>query len=71
MNSLSTVAYEISELKIQNNTLTRELDLLDVKIAELDSVFEIENSVDARIMEPVENPDYLVIKKGKNYVYNY
>ena len=48
-----------------------ELELLDVKIAELDSVSELENSVDASIMESVDNPDYLVIKEGKNYVYNY
>lgn len=48
-----------------------ELELLDVKIAELDSVSEIESTPDADIMEQVEDPDYLVIQEGKSYVYNY
>lgn len=71
VNSLSTVAYAISDLKTQNNNLMMELELLDVKIAELDSVSEIESTPDADIMEQVEDPDYLVIQEGKSYVYNY
>lgn len=47
-----------------------EMELLDVKIAELDSVVDIENTDDASIMEEIENPDYLVIKEDKTYVYN-
>lgn len=70
VNSLSTVAYSISELKAQNTNLMLEIELLDVKIAELDSVSEIESTEDAAIMEVVDEPDYLVIKEGKNYVYN-
>lgn len=63
VNSLSTIAYSISDLKSENKSLMRELEILDVKIAELDSVSEIENSIDIRIMEEVEEPDYLVIKE--------
>jgi hypothetical protein len=70
VNSLSTVAYSISELKAQNIALMNEIELLDVKIAELDSVSEIENTEDAAMMEIVDEPDYLVIKEGKSYVYN-
>jgi len=60
---LSTVAYSISDLKAQNTSLMMELELLDVKIAELDSVADIENTTDASIMESVDDPDYLVIKE--------
>jgi sulfur relay (sulfurtransferase) DsrF/TusC family protein len=69
VNSLSTVAYSIAELKNENNNLMMEMELLDVKIAELDSVVDIENTDDASIMEEIENPDYLVIKEDKTYVY--
>ena len=69
VNSLSTVAYSISELKNENNQLISELQLLEVKVAELDSLSEIENTDDATIMEKIEEPEYLVIKEGKTYVY--
>ena len=70
VNSLSTVAYGIADLKAQNTNLMLEIELLDVKIAELDSVSEIENTEDASLMETVDEPDYLVIKEWKSYVYN-
>ena len=70
VNSLSTVSYEIQALKNESNKLTTELQLLEVKLAELDSLSEIENSEDASIMEVIEAPDYLVIKEDKTYVYN-
>ena len=48
-----------------------EKELLDVKIAELESLSTILQEEDLKHMEKVENPDYLVIKDDVQYVYNY
>jgi len=47
-----------------------EKELLDVKIAELESLSTIIKEDDTKSMENIENPDYLVIKEGVQYVYN-
>ena len=48
--------------------LKLEKQLLDAKIAEIDSFSSLEQNDN---MQDVENPDYLVIKENVNYVYNY
>jgi hypothetical protein len=47
-----------------------EKELLDVKIAELESLSNILQKEDTKEMEKVEDPDYLVIKENVQYVYN-
>jgi hypothetical protein len=42
-----------------------------VKIAELESLGNILKEDDTQDMQKVENPDYLVVKEGVQYVYNY
>ncbi|MDP2395599.1 MAG: hypothetical protein Q8M44_01495 [bacterium] len=46
-------------------------ELLDVKIAELESLSTILKDDDLQNMDKIENPEYLVIKDDVQYVYNY
>jgi len=48
-----------------------EKELLDVKIAELESLSTILQDDDLKYMEKVKDPDYLVIKDDVKYVFNY
>ena len=69
LNANATKWESIRQLDIQVQQLKLERELLDVRIADLeslDSVLKEEND-----MEKVEDPDYLVIKDDVNYVYNY
>ncbi len=70
INVNATQGYNIRQLEIEKRNLTVEKQLLDVKIAELESLTNILNNDEVKNMEKVENPDYLVIKEGVNYVYN-
>jgi len=70
LNVNATKWYNIRQLEIERRELQIEKELLDVKIAELDSLSNILNKKDIKSMEKVENPDYLVIKEGIHYVYN-
>jgi hypothetical protein len=46
-----------------------EKELLDVKIAELESLDNIVNKEDTKWMEKVEDSDFLVIKNNVAYTY--
>jgi hypothetical protein len=46
-----------------------EKELLDVKIAELESLDNILNKEDTKWMEKVEDNDFLVIKNNLTYTY--
>jgi hypothetical protein len=46
-----------------------EKEILDVKIAELESLSNILQDEDLENMEKIEDPDYLVIKENIQYVY--
>lgn len=70
INVNATQGYNIRQLEIERRNLTIEKELLDVKIAELESMYNIRNSEEFKQMEKVENPDYLVVKEWVNYVYN-
>jgi len=48
-----------------------EKELLDVKIAELESLSTILKKDDLKYMEKVKDPDYLVIKDNGKYAFNY
>lgn len=69
LNANATKWESIRQLDIQVQQLKLERELLDVRIADLeslDAILKEDNN-----MEKVENPDYLVIKEDVNYVYNY
>lgn len=70
INVSATQWYNIRQLEIEKRNLTVEKQLLDVKIAEIESLSNILNDQEVKKMEKVENPDYLVIKEGVNYTYN-
>ena len=46
-----------------------EKELLDVKIAELESLDNIQNKTDTQGMEKAENNDFLVVKNNVAYTY--
>nr|MDD3720691.1 hypothetical protein [Candidatus Gracilibacteria bacterium] len=69
INVNATKGFSIRQLEIEKKNLLIEKEQLDVKIAELESLGSIKEE-DTQDMEKVENPDYLVIKEGVNYVYN-
>ena len=68
LNVNATKWDNIRQLTIQMEQLKLEKQLLDAKIAEIDSFSSLEQNDN---MQDVENPDYLVIKENVNYVYNY
>ncbi len=70
LNVNATQGYNIRQLEIEKNNLLLQKDLLDVKIAELESLGNILKEDDTKDMEKIEDPDYLVIKEGVQYVYN-
>ena len=70
LNVNATQGYQIRQLEIEKNKLQLQSDLLDVKIAELESLGNLLKEEDIENMEKVEDPDYLVIKEGVQYVYN-
>lgn len=71
LNANATQGYSIRKLEKVQNELKVELDRLDVKIAELDSLENISSDELLQDMIPIEDPNYLVIKESDKYVYNY
>lgn len=71
LNVNATQGYNIIELEKEKRELELKKWFLDVKISELESLGTIMKEEDSQNMEPVGNPDYLVIKEGVQYVYNY
>ena len=71
LNANATQGYTIRQLEKSQKTLKEELDRLDVKIAELDSLENISSDEVFDNMLPIEDPNYLVIKQWVQYVYNY
>lgn len=71
INVNATLGYDVRNLKQEQKQLQVQKELLDVKIAELESLSNILKDDVAKDMEKVENPDYLVIKEGVQYTYNY
>ncbi|MGB2110911.1 MAG: hypothetical protein ACPHY8_03280 [Patescibacteria group bacterium] len=62
INVNATKGTSIQKLDIQMQQLKLEKELLDVKIAELESLSNIRSDNDLELMEKAENPDYLVIQ---------
>lgn len=70
LNVNATKGYNIRELEIEKKTLLMEKELLDVQIAELESLSTILQDDDLQNMDTIEEPNYLVIKDDIQYVYN-
>jgi cell division septal protein FtsQ len=69
LNANATKWYNIRTLDREKRELLIEKELLDVKIAELESLSNILNDYDKENMEKVKDPNYLVIKENVQYVY--
>lgn len=70
INVNATLGYDVRNLKQEQKQLQVQKELLDVKIAELESLSNILKDDVAKDMEKVENPDYLVVKEWVQYVFN-
>lgn len=70
LNVGATKWYDIRILEREKRNLLIEKELLDVKIAELESLWTILEDDNIKNMEKAENPNYLVIKENVQYVYN-
>lgn len=71
LNVNATKGYDIRDLESEKKVLLMEKELLDVQIAELESLSTILKDDDLQNMEKVWDPEYLVIKDDVQYVYNY
>lgn len=69
LNINATKWYNIRTLEIERKKITVSNELLNIKIAELQSLSHILDSKQSRNMLPVTEKQYLVIK-DTNYVFN-
>ena len=70
LNTWATQWYEIRDLEREKQNLLLQKETLEVKISDLESLKNIEESESKQKMEEVENPDFIVIKNWVNYVFN-
>lgn len=70
LNVNATKWFQIVNLEAEKKNLLMEKERLEIKIAELESLWKIMNDSDLQNMEKVENPDFMVIKDNIQYVYN-
>lgn len=69
INSTATMWFDIRELEQEKRKLLLEKDLLEVKIAELESSSTLESETDVDMID-AHNPQFLVIRDNVQYVYN-
>ena len=62
LNVNATKWYQIRNLELERRTLMFEQNLLNMKIAEVESLNSISEENTTNIMESIENPNYLVLK---------
>lgn len=70
LNVNATKGYDIRDLENEKKTLLMEKEILDVKIAELESLTNILQDEDLQNMEKIWDPEYIVRKDNVQYVYN-
>ena len=70
LNANATQGYNIRALQQTQTELKIELERLDVKIAEIESLDTITSDPLFENMVPIEDPDYVVIRSDVQYVYN-
>ncbi len=71
INVNATQGYEIRQLQNMKRELKNDLNRLESTISELDSSNTILSDDMSKHMEQSYDPQYLVIKEEKQYVYNY
>lgn len=71
INVNATQGYEIRKLENISKQLKDDLNRLESTISELNSANTISSDEQVEQMEQSYNPEYLVIKENKQYVYHY
>ena len=71
LNMNATKGYNILNLEVQRKESMNTLDLINIKIAETQSLDYIGSQALARAMEPVDNPSYFVMQDGGGQTYAY
>jgi cell division protein FtsL len=71
LNTNATKSYEIRRLENITSELKEDLNRLESTISELDSGDTILSDEMIQDMEQSYNPNYLVMREDKQYVYNY
>jgi len=69
LNVNATQWYEIRTLELEKQNLLLQQELLDVKIAKLESLNNIKKE-DTDLMEKIESPKYAIIKNWVSYAFN-
>lgn len=69
LNVNATKWYNIRNLEIQKNSLKVERDLLEVKVAELESISNIMKWDWVEDMEKSTNSDFLVVEDDRSYAF--
>ena len=69
LNINATKWYNVRSLEITKNSLSVEKDILDVKIAELESLSNLSKWEWAKNMEVVSNAQFLVVKDSESYAF--
>ena len=65
----ATKWYNIRTLDIKRNALNVEKDLLDVKIAEMQSLSNLMQWEGVQMMESSKDADFIVVSDLKNYAF--
>lgn len=71
LNINATKWYNIRNLELQKTNLSVEKELLEVKIAEFESLSTLMKWEWMKDMEPVDKAEFLVVKDMKDYAFNY
>ena len=69
LNANATKGYTIKQLEETQKELEVELDRLNVKIAELDSLETMSSDELFQDMVPIEDPNYLVLKENVQFAF--
>lgn len=69
LNVNATKWYNIRTLDIKRNALNVEKDLLDVKIAEMQSLSNLMQWEGVQMMEASKDADFIVVNDLKNYAF--
>ncbi len=69
LNVNATKWYSVRTLEIEKNNLLVEKEILDVKIAEFESLSSLMKWNWIKNMEKVENPEYIVVKDMTNFAF--
>jgi hypothetical protein len=69
LNVNATKGYNIRNLELEKNSLTIEKELLDVKVADLESLSTLMKWEWLNNMEKIDKAEFLVVKDLKDYAF--